>query len=167
MGFRLQHRSLHGSAFAAKPERMQGALCTARQHRKGIMDRPSCQTSRALHVLFLAGGNGRSAQLAGHWARALAGDCLQVEAADFDRMGSTLELNGAQASLVVVIHAAGDPEPLVAHNSGGRIDWYLDGNAITECQFELTAQLHRHVTRLLGDLGITQAISERSRALAA
>ena len=116
--------------------------------------------SRGLHVLFLAGGNGRAAQLAGHWARALGGGYLQVEAADFDGIDSALASSGDQACLVVVIHAAGDPEPLVAHNSGGRIDWHLEGHAIADCQFELTSQLRRHVTRLLGDLGIPQIRSE-------
>jgi len=120
------------------------------------------QTSRALHVLFLAEGNGRAAQLAAHWARALAGDSLHVEAADFDGMDSTPALNGAQASLVVVIHAAGDPWPVLVHSSGGRIDWHLEANAITEDPFELISQLRQHVMRLLSDLGIPQTHSEVS-----
>lgn len=132
-----------------------------------VVNRHAYPESRALHVLFLAGDDGRAAQLAGHWARALAGGCLQVEAADFDGIDSALASSGDQACLVVVIHAVGDPEPLVAHNSGGRIDWYLDGDATIECPVELASQLFRHVTRLLGDLGIHHEISDRSRALAA
>jgi len=71
-------------------------------------------------------------------------------------------LNGDQAGLVVVIHAPTAPGPVVVHSSGGRIDWYLEVNAITECPFELTAQLRRHVIRLLGDLGIPQMHHEVS-----
>lgn len=120
------------------------------------MNSHACRTAFALHVLFLAGGNGRAAQLAAHWAQALAGGHLQIEAADFDGMSLVPALNGTQVSLVVVIHAPGDPEPVVIHTSGGRIDWYLEVN-VTGSPAELASQVRRHVMRLLGDLGIAQA----------
>jgi hypothetical protein len=119
------------------------------------MNRPSRQTSPALHVLFLAGGNGRVARLAAHWTRALAGGCLQVEAASFAGMDSTPELDGAHAGLVVAIHAPGDPAPVLVHSSGGRIDWHLEVDAGTDGPFELASPLRQRVLQLLGDLGIT------------
>lgn len=119
------------------------------------MNRPSRQTSPSLHVLFLAGGNGRVARLAAHWTRALAGGSLQVEAASFAGMGSTPELDGARAGLVVAIHAPGDPVPVLVHSSGGRIDWHLEVDASTDGAFERASPLRQHVVQLLGDLGIT------------
>lgn len=119
------------------------------------MNRSSRQTSPALHVLFLAGGNGRVARLAAHWARALAGGCLQVDAASFAGMDSTPELDGAHAGLVVAIHAPGDPVPVLAHSSGGRIDWHLEVDAATDGPFERASPLRQRVLQLLGDLGIT------------
>lgn len=119
------------------------------------MTRPSRQTSPALHVLFLAGGNGRVARLAAHWTRALAGGCLQVESASFAGMDSTPELDGAHAGLVVAIHAPGDPVPVLVHSSGGRIDWHLEVDAATDGPFERASPLRQSVLQLLGDLGIT------------
>lgn len=119
------------------------------------MTRPSRQTSPALHVLFLAGGNGRVARLAAHWTRALAGGCLQVDAASFAGMDSMPELDGARAGLVVAIHAPGDPVPVLVHSGGGRIDWHLEVDASTDGPFELVSPLRQRVLQLLGDLGIT------------
>lgn len=118
------------------------------------MNRPSRQTSPALHVLFLAGGNGRVARLAAHWTRALAGGWLQVDAASFAGMDSTPELDGARAGLVVAIHTPGDPAPVLVHSSGGRIDWHLDIDAATDGPFELASPLRQRVLQLLGDLGM-------------
>jgi hypothetical protein len=108
-----------------------------------------------LHVLFLAGGNGRVARLAAHWTRALAGGCLQVDAASFAGMGSTPALDGARAGLVVAIHAPGEPAPVLVHSSGGRIDWHLEADAATDGPFQRASPLRQRVLQLLGDLGIT------------
>lgn len=118
------------------------------------MNRPSRQASPALHVLFLAGGNGRVARLAAHWTRALADGCLQVDAASFAGMDSTPELDGAHAGLVVAIHAPGEPAPVLVHSSGGRIDWHLEVDAATYGPFERASPLRQRVLQLLGDLGI-------------
>jgi hypothetical protein len=118
------------------------------------MNKTPRPASRALHVLFLAGGNGRVARLAAHWTRTLAAGCLQVDAASFAGMDSTPELDGARAGLVVAIHAPGDPAPVLVHSSGGRIDWHLEV-ASTDGPFELASPLRQRVLQLLGDLGIT------------
>jgi hypothetical protein len=113
----------------------------------------------ALHVLFLAGGDGLAAHLAAHWTKFLANGCLEVKAAAPGETDLTAALNCAPADLVVVIHTPGDPGPLVAHNCGGRIDWDLEVD-VTGSPVELTSQVRRHVMRLLGDLGMPQAHSD-------
>lgn len=113
----------------------------------------------AMHVLFLAGGDGLAAHLAAHWTKFLANGCLEVNAAGPDGVDSIAALNCATANLVVVINTRGDLGPLVAHNCGGRIDWDLDVD-ITESPIELASQVRRHVIRLLGDLGMAQTHSE-------
>jgi hypothetical protein len=114
----------------------------------------------ALHVLFLAGGDGLAAHLAAHWTKFLANGRLEVKAAAPGGTDLTAALmNCAPADLVVVIHTPGDPGPLVAHHCGGRIDWNLEVD-LTESPVELTSQVRRHVMRLLGDLGMPQAHSD-------
>lgn len=105
----------------------------------------------ALHVLFLAGSDGLAAHLAAHWTKSLSNGCLEVEAA---ASGGT-DLTAAPADLVVLIHAPGDPGPLVEHHCGGRIDWDLEAD-MTASPVELNALIRRHVIRLLGDLGMLQ-----------
>jgi hypothetical protein len=115
---------------------------------------PSGPGSRALHVAFLDGGNGGTARLAGDLVRALAAGHLQVEDADFGPTDARPALNSNQAGLVVIIHAPGDPGPLVVDCGGGRIDWYLGVNSVTDCPLDLVRELRPHATRLLDDLGI-------------
>ena len=110
----------------------------------------------ALHVLFVAGGDGLAAHVAAHWTKFLANGCLDVKAAAPGETDLSAVLNCAPADLVVVIHTPGDPGPLVAHNCGGRIDWDLEVD-VTGSPVELTSQVRRHVVRLLGDLGMPQA----------
>jgi hypothetical protein len=113
----------------------------------------------ALHVLFLAGGDGLAAHLAAHWTKFLANGCLEIKAAAPGGTDLTTALNCAPADLVVVIHTPGDPGPLVAHHCGGRIDWDLEVD-VTESPVELSSQVRRHVMRLLGDLGMPPAHSD-------
>jgi len=109
-----------------------------------------------LQVLFVAGGDGLAAQLAARWTKFLANGCLEISAAAPGGTDLTTALNGTPADLVVVIHTPGDPGPCVAHHCGGRIDWDLEA----ESPADLTAQVRRHVMRLLRDLGVSQAHSE-------
>jgi hypothetical protein len=120
-----------------------------------IMNKQSTQTSRALRVLFLAGGQGLAAQLAAHWTWVFAGDSLQAQAAGFGSMDRTPDLNHDQASLVVVIHTPRDREPVVLDHCGGRIDWHLEIDSGSEGLVQLSSQLRGHVMRLLADLGVT------------
>jgi hypothetical protein len=113
----------------------------------------------ALHVWFLAGGDGLAAHLAAHWAQFLTNGCLEVEAAGPGGTDLSAALNCVPADLVVVIHTPAAPGPLVANHCGGRIDWDLGVDA-TESPFELASQVRRHVIWLLGDLGIPQAQSD-------
>lgn len=113
----------------------------------------------ALHVLFLAGGNGVAARLAAQWARLLTNGGMEVESVNPGGVNSAADLNCAPAGLVVVIHTPGCPVPVVAHNSGGRVDWHLTVD-VNEATAELNAQLCRHVMRLLEDLGISHAHSD-------
>lgn len=119
-----------------------------------IMNKQS-QTSQALRVLFLAGGQGLAAQFAAHWTWVFAGDSLQAEAAGFGSMDRTPALNDDQASLVVVIHTPRDQEPVVLDNCGGRIDWHLEVDSVCQGLVQLSSQLRGHVMRLLTDLGVT------------
>jgi hypothetical protein len=113
----------------------------------------------ALHVLFLAGGDGQAAQLAAHWTKFLANGRLEVKAAAPGGTDLTAALmNCAPADLVVVIHTPGDPGPLVAYHCGGRIDWKLEAD-LTGSPIELASEVRRHVMRLLEDLGMPQAHS--------
>lgn len=129
-------------------------------HNTGSQETSKTDARRlALHVLFLAGGDGLAAHLAAHWTKFLANGCLEVKAAAPGGTDLTAALNCAPADLVVVIHTPGDPGPLVAHNCGGRIDWDLEVD-VTDSPVELTSQVRRHVMRLLGDLGIAQAHSD-------
>jgi len=125
-----------------------------------IVNMPACPGSRALHVSFLDGGNGGAARLAGHLVRALAAGHLQLEEADFGHTDATRTPNSNQADLVVVIHAPGDPGPVVVDYGGGRIDWHLGLDSVIDCPFDLTRELRQHATRLLDDLGIPHRHSE-------
>jgi hypothetical protein len=113
----------------------------------------------ALHVWFLAGGDGLAAHLAAHWAKFLTNGCLEVEAAGPGGTDLSAASNCVPADLVVVIHTPAAPGPLVANHCGGRIDWDLEVDA-TGSPFELASQVRRHVMRLLGDLGMAQAHSD-------
>jgi hypothetical protein len=113
----------------------------------------------ALHVLFLAGGDGLAAHLAARWAKFLANGSLEVKAAGPGGTDLIAASNCVPADLVVVIHTPAAPGPLVTNNCGGRIDWDL-GVDVTESPVELAAQLRRHVMWLLGDLGMPQAQSD-------
>jgi hypothetical protein len=113
----------------------------------------------ALHVLFLAGGNGRAARLAAYLTRLLAGGALQVEAADGAGMDLPLASNDVHPGLVVVIHAPGEPGPLVVRNHGGRVDWHLEMAPATVAP-GLAAQLRWYAMRLLSDLGIPHPRAE-------
>jgi hypothetical protein len=115
----------------------------------------------ALHVWFLAGGDGLAAHLAARWAKFLTNGCLEVKAAGPGGTDLSAALNCVPADLVVVIHTSAAPGPLVANNCGGRIDWDLEVDA-TGSPFELASQVRRHVMRLLGDLGMAQAHSDVS-----
>ena len=113
----------------------------------------------ALHVLFLAAGDGRVAHLAAHWTQFLANGLLEVGVASPVGADLNATLNCGPADLVVVIHTPHDSGPLVAHNSGGRIEWDI-GVEVTESPEELSSQVRRHVMRLLEDLGMNQAPSD-------
>lgn len=113
----------------------------------------------ALHVWFLAGGDGVVAHLAAHWTKFLANGCLEVKATGPGGTDLSAALNCVAADLVVVIHTPAAPGPLAANNCGGRIDWDL-GVDVTESPVELASQVRRHVMRLLGDLGMAQAHSD-------
>lgn len=116
---------------------------------------------RSLHVLFLAtSGDGLPAQLAAHWARVLAGNRLIVESASLCDMAMKSSMHPVQAGLVVAINTPGTRPSFAVHNCGGRIDWHLTNDAVTNTQVELTALMRRHVIRLLSDLGIGQLHSE-------
>lgn len=109
-----------------------------------------------LQVLFVAGGDGLAAHQAAHWTNRLANGCLEISVAAPCGADWTAAFNGTPADLVVVIQTPGDPGPRVAYHCGGRIDWDLEA----ESPADLTAQVRRHVMRLLGDLGIPQAYSD-------
>ena len=109
-----------------------------------------------LQVLFVAGGDGLAAHQAAHWTSRLANGCLEIGVAAPCGADLTAALNGTPADLVVVIHTPGDPGPRVAYHCGGRIDWDLEA----ESPADLTAQVRRHVMRLLRDLGVPQAYSD-------
>jgi hypothetical protein len=113
-----------------------------------------------LQVLFVAAGGGGPAQLAARWTNLLAHGCLAVKAAARGGADLTAAFNGTPADLVVVIHTPGDPGLRVAYHCGGRIDWDLDVDG-TESPVELASEVRRHVMRLLGDLGMPQAHSDR------
>lgn len=131
-------------------------------HNTGWQETTKQGARRGLQVLFVAAGGGLAAQLAARWTNRLAHGCLAAKAAargDADRSAAS---NGTPADLVVVIHTPGDdPGPRVAyHHCGGRIDWDLDVDG-TESAAELAARVRWQVMRLLGDLGMPQAHSDR------
>lgn len=133
---------------------MQGTSCATR-HRDGTVNSLSRQRQRALHMLFLAGGNGHAARLAAYWARLLSDGGVEVDSTAADADGPAAGWSCAAAGLVVVIHTPGHPVPVVAYNCGGRVDFHL-GADVNDAA-ELNFQLCRHVARLLGDLGIGRA----------
>ncbi len=109
-----------------------------------------------LQVLFVAGGDGLAAHQAAHWTSRLANGCLEIGVAAPCGADLTAALNGTPADLVVVIHTPVDPSPCVAYHCGGRIDWDFEA----ESPAGRTAQVRRHVLRLLHDLGVPQAHSD-------
>lgn len=115
---------------------------------------------RRLQVLFVAAGGGLAAQLAARWTNHLAHGCLAVKAAAGGDAERSAASNGTPADLVVVIHTPGDPGLRVAYHCGGRIDWDLDVDG-TESAVELAARVRWQVMRLLSDLGMPQAHSDR------
>ena len=131
------------------------------------MNRQTRQAPAALHVLFLAGRAGVAARLAAQWTRMLAGNGVDVDALDAVRVDRAPAASRSRASLVVVIHAPGEPPPLVVHHCGGRVDWHLQVDALTGKPAEFAAELLWHVTRLLGDLGLSQAALKATAAQAA
>lgn len=123
----------------------------------GLQETGEQGARRRLQVLFVAAGGGLAAQLAARWTNHLAHGCLAAKAAARDRSAAS---NGTPADLVVVIHTPGDPRPRVAYHCGGRIDWDLDVDG-TESAVELAARVRWQVMRLLGDLGMPQAQTDR------
>lgn len=119
-----------------------------RQHRAVDAAATAIPASR-LRVRFVSGRNPRIAEQAARCMDALARGRLDIEVAhDADDQAPA-----AGASLVVVIHVAAEPAPLVADECGGRVDWHLGHAALTDNAAELMAHLGRHAARLLGDLG--------------
>lgn len=104
-----------------------------------------------LRVRFVGGRHSRVAEQAARCMAALARGRLDVEVAP-GASGRATDPN-ASPSLVVVIHVAAEPAPLVADECGGRVDWHLGHEALTDDAAELMTRLRRHIARLLCDLG--------------
>ncbi|WP_187147184.1 hypothetical protein [Thiobacillus denitrificans] len=104
-----------------------------------------------LRVRFVSGRNPRVAEQAARCMDALARGRLDIEVAH--EAGDRAPATGNLPSLVVVIHVVAEPAPLVADECGGRVDWHLGREALTDDTAELMAHLRRHAARLLGDLG--------------
>lgn len=102
-----------------------------------------------LCVRFVSGRDPRIAALAAHCLDTLARGRLDVDVA----RGEGNRAPDALPSLVVVIHLAAEPAPLVADECGGRVDWHLECGALAENTVELMTRLRQHSTRLLADLG--------------
>lgn len=105
-----------------------------------------------LRIRYTSGRNARAAQLAAHYTRALAGGRLQIQV-EHGASDLATDVNGAQPSLIVVIHLAGERAPLIADECGGRVDWRLEGDGLSTNARNLAAHLHEQVARLLCDLG--------------
>jgi len=120
---------------------------TERQHLAAKAVDAAPRPSR-LRVRFVSGRNPRVAEQAARCMDALAGGRLDIEVAR-DRAPAT----GDSPSLVVVIHVAAEPAPLVADECGGRVDWHFGREALTGDTVELMTRLRRHIARLLCDLG--------------
>ena len=123
---------------------------TERQHFAAEAVDAATRPSR-LRVRFVSGRNPRVAEQAARCMDALAGGRLDIEVAHDarDRAPAT----GDAPSLVVVIHVVAEPAPLVADECGGRVDWHLGREALTDDTAELMTRLRRHIIRLLCDLG--------------
>jgi hypothetical protein len=127
---------------------------TKQQHHANVANSMAVRAER-LRVRFVSGCDSRAAQLAAHYTQALARGRLQVEvghAADF-----AARSKDAQPSVIVVIHVGGEPAPLIADEFGGRVDWHLDGEALSGDASVLAIQLQLQAARLLGDLGYLTA----------
>lgn len=121
---------------------------TKRQHLAADAAATAIPASR-LRVRFVSGRNPRIAEQAARCMDALARGRLDIEAPH----GAGDRAPAAGASLVVVIHVAAEPAPLVTDEFGGRVDWHLGREALADNAAELMAHLRRHAARLLGDLG--------------
>lgn len=105
-----------------------------------------------LRIRFVSGRDTRAADLAAHCTRALAHGSLQIDV-EHGANDRATDLDGAQASVVVVIHVAGEAPPLIADECGGRVDWRIERDALSEGSTDLAGQLRRQAGRLLADLG--------------
>lgn len=149
-------RTCHCSLLGCRPRDTDGGKT---MENTGSQETSKRGARRGLQVLFVAGGGGLAAQLAARWTNLLANGCLEVKAAARGGADLSAAFNGTPADLVVVIHTPGDPAPCVAYHCGGRIDWNIEVDG-TEFPVELASEVRRHVMRLLGDLGMTQAHSD-------
>lgn len=104
-----------------------------------------------LRIRFVSGRDPRAAELAAGYTRALAYGLLQSEVGH-GASNLAADAGGTQATLVVVIHLAGEPGPLIADECGGRVDWRIERDGLAEGSPGLTA-LQRQAGRLLADLG--------------
>lgn len=108
-------------------------------------------TANRLRIRFISGRDTRAAHLAAHCTRALAHGSLQIDV-EHGTNDRAADLDGAQASLVVVIHVAGEAPPLIADECGGRVDWRIERDVLSEGSTDLAGQLWRQARRLLADL---------------
>lgn len=123
---------------------------TERQHLAAKAVDAAPRPSR-LRVRFVSGRNPRVAEQAARCMDALAGGWLDIEVAHDAR--DYAPATGDAPSLVVVIHVVAEPAPLVADECGGRVDWHLGRDSLTDYAAELMTRLRRHIARLLCDLG--------------
>jgi len=133
---------------------------------------------RRLRLLFLSTGSACRALLAQAWARAIAGDALDLESSAMDGQAQPelpaqiLHDSGLgtqvlayrpfdtdvveQADLVVLLGEWGDHRSVALANGAGRIDWHLPvAHGMDRLEsLRLTREVLRHkVASLLSDLG--------------